>query len=336
MSYSEHKRDKIETAFNSLAVVASHFHDLDPSGDDADDYIETMMVVESLLDCGGVNHRDLVARFRRGRPTEIDGKIVRTGNRDQRTQMGKLRASHDPFYLAEDGVTNGAAMRMLGVALYFPGFEDMIFAANAVARITHATQSGRLAAVLVALRMRQAFMGAPVTSAYGRSEIGDTPNIHELRNDLFIATGLLGFREPSPVEQMLIKVSENRLDFGTPPPSIQWLADNIGFLHAATSSPVAAVAASYMDDETLAFLPEKSHQIEGISDTPPIDLIRQQYDLINADDKDGRACHPRHDADTFYSMLQPIQALAGFRTVKKPHKIFESHRDISMTLAHRW
>lgn len=336
----DNKRHRIISAYEALAKVASHFYRLDDGADDADDFLETMMVTESLIDCGGFNHRDLVARFRRGRRTEFGGKVIWTGNRDKRTQMAKLRNSSDPFYLAEDGITNGAAMRMLGVALYFPNFSDMVYAANAVARITHASSAARMAAVAVALRMRHNFMASlelkgfappPAKNLYLNDE-RDTRNWTVYGTALGKAADMLGLSD-SP----FMKAFQREMS-AVPPMTLNNLAWRTGFMHVATSSPLAAIAATFL--QTYApMLPDSPHQIKDVKeercDTAVVVFNMNFFDPHEAGSQE-RAFVARHDADTFYSMLYPMLALRGVPIDSTNSDVFERFSDVADVLVNRW
>jgi hypothetical protein len=341
----EEKRQKILAAFDALAVVATHFHELEPDEDDADDYLETMMVTESLIECGGFNHRDIVARFRKGRRTEmvaketaevVEGrigtkarfpnKVLWTGNRDPKhTQMGKLRASKDPFYLAEDGITDGAAMRMLGVALYFPSFEEMVYAANAVARITHAHIEARLAAVLVALRCRQYFTGDSVSYERLLKLFDRAICLLNLRND------------DESITRQTFRVCDKFKELPFDDKSrMSLIAREIGFRHIAFSAPVAAVATSL--SSVYPSLPKQPRTIG-------LEGMFSQYDAHSIkwyEESSSVGPFPSYafrgpDADTYYSILYPMLALAGYKVSEGlPNRIFERYRDIADALASRW
>ncbi len=331
----------IRRAFEGLAYVTSHYRRIDPKTEDADDYVETMMVVDSLLERGGVDHRDLVARFRRGRPLKIgDDIVVQGGNRDARSQIAKLRRSEDPMYLAKDGITDGAAMKMLGPALYFTDWRELVYAANFIAAITHASPESRLAAVLVALRTHYAAKNA----------------FRQLRSDLGILTR--AFRAAADMLDLL-KEAEPFLGFleGNSDQLFEGLAEDIGFLHVATSTPVMAVMGSYgvpVSPTTTSFPtqandflhgkgPEKPHSIPGIKNGVTEDVMQRHAAFfgIRVAAQHNRAFVPRHDADTFYSMLIPIAILDGhvsedILTHPLKHDLFERWDDIALKLAARW
>jgi len=335
------KRQIIISAYEALAKVASHFYRLDDGADDADDFLETMMVTESLIDCGGFNHRDLVARFRRGRRTEFGGKVIWTGNRDKQTQMAKLRASGDPFYLAEDGITNGAAMRMLGVALYFPNFSEMVYAANAVARITHASSASRMAAVAVALRMRHMFMWS-----LGLEGFAPPPTKKNLLLNNWTVYGtalqkaadILGLTD-SP----FMKAFQREMS-AVPPAGLDNLAWRTGFMHVASSSPLAAIAATFLGGPghppvSGPALPNSPHQIAGVEqEYCDAAVVQVNWNFFTAEEREqeNRAFAPRHDADTFYSMLYPMLALGGRPLDCTNNDVFERFSDIADAMMRRW
>ena len=129
--------------------------------EDADDYIQTILIARSLTSCGGFDHADLVMRHRSPSGYWIDSKELHPGgvHPAYKGQVAKLRQSDDPLYQATDGVSDGAAMKIAAVAARYTGnFTDLIRNTDRIARITHASIEARLAAVLVALRLRQVFL----------------------------------------------------------------------------------------------------------------------------------------------------------------------------------
>ena len=152
--------------------------------EDADDYIQTILIARSLTSCGGFDHADLVMRHRSPSGYWIDSKELHPGgvHPAYKGQVAKLRQSDDPLYQATDGVSDGAAMKIAAVAARYTGnFTDLILNTDRIARITHASIEARLAAVLVALRLRQVFLNV-------------TPNdMSQLVEEITVATKVLGF-----------------------------------------------------------------------------------------------------------------------------------------------
>jgi len=306
----------IERAFCALASVTTHYNRFDY--EDGDDFIETMMTIESLVANGGVNHRDLVARFRAGRRTEINGRIVTFGNRDATSQMGKLRASKDPFYLATDGQTNGAAMRAMAPAFFFTSFDEMVYATAFISRITHAHPDAQMAAVMMALAYRLAFL-----------ERGDW-SLSDLVVDVSRAMVLLG---PAYERSGLYIVKKLELF----PTSANEIKSDIGFCHSANSSPLAAVIVGRDVQRCYEFLdhgfPPEPHKIWLGSDRY-LDELDDNDSALNHLGTEDRAASTTYDADTFYSMAMPLMAMRE-RGPRK-HGIFESFKELSQELAKRW
>lgn len=307
----------MERAFCGLAAVASHYH-LHFDGEDADDFIETMMVIESLVENGGVNHRDLVARFRRGRPTEINGQVITRGNRDPTSQMTKLRLSRDPFYLASDGATNGAAMRAMAPAFYFTSFDEMVWATVFISRITHSSPVAHMAAVMVAL-------------AYRMSLFEERWKPPDLAMALSRAAGCLS-----------VEHKDAALYFSQwlelPPTSSWQIAEEISFCHSAKSSPLAAVLVGSDVNFCYDFLdhgfPTESEHTIKIGDEKVEPLSGSGTPTTLLEEEPGRASLKRYDADTFYSMAYSLMTMR--HTAPPKHGVFENFRVLTQELAARW
>ena len=149
----------------------------------ADDYVQTILVAKSLTTSGGFDHADLVARHRSRSGYWIDSKELYPGgvHPSYKGQVAKLQQSDDPLYLATDGVSDGATMKVAAVAARYAGnFNDLVHNTDRVAQITHACIEARLAAVLVALRLRQVFLDI------------SPDNMGQLVEELTVATKVLG------------------------------------------------------------------------------------------------------------------------------------------------
>ena len=88
---------------------------------DVDDYIQTLLIGESLVANRGFNHRDLVRRYRTkpghiigGREVAPSGISVR-----YRGQVKKLIDSRAPDFAATDGITSGSAMKVACIAAFY-------------------------------------------------------------------------------------------------------------------------------------------------------------------------------------------------------------------------
>ena len=211
---------------------------------DADDFVQSILVANSLLKSGGFEHADIVQSFRSTPPitmNQIDllpsGIDNRQGNSGKiyKGQIYKLLQSEDPLYLATDGVSDGAAMRTLGIAAFFVNdFNSLVHAAYGIAAVTHASVEAKMSSVLTALRYRQIFMG----------DYFATPMI--LRDQLFKAADLLGVRKSASffLERVALAASITT-KFSSPADQLFQLARCIGMDHLCWSTPVSATFWSF-------------------------------------------------------------------------------------------
>ena len=211
---------------------------------DADDFVQTILVAESLLKCGGFDHSDIVANFRSTPPITMKQSTLfpsgidnRRGNTDKKYkgQIYKLLQSENPFYQASDGVSDGAAMRTLGIGAFFVNdFEGLVFAAYKIAAITHASVEAKMSSVLTALRYRQIFMGDQLA----------TPNT--LRDQLIRAADLLDVRESAKffLERVALAASITSTT-SSPFDQLLQLASQIGVDHICWSTPISATFWSF-------------------------------------------------------------------------------------------
>lgn len=313
---SENFAATIDRALCGLAAVATHYY-RHFDEDDADDFIDTMSTIESLVTNGGINHRDLVARFRAGRRTEICGQIIETGNRDPDSQMAKLRASDDPYYLATDGATNGAAMRAMAPAFFFTDFEEMVYATTFLSRITHAEPVAHVAAVMMAI-------------TYRLSLIDEDTNRTEIASELERALKLL-----TPAHQMEGQYFLQWLK--KPPYYTNEIMTLIGMGHSAKSAPLAAALVGPDVNYCYAFLDhgfptDKPHAIRF--DDESCELKEDDSAALFLEGQPGRASLVRHDADTFYSMAYPLMTMR--HNTPPEHGIFQSFNKLARRLALRW
>lgn len=236
--------DRVHRSLSATAWVAWKYNDsaaADASGD-ADDYVQTMLVAQSLLHCGGFNHADLVRRFRTDPGYKINNVAMGPGGVDGRFagQISKLVASDDPHYKASDGVSDGAAMRMSPVAAFYThDLQQLIHTASSIAEITHASVEARLSAVLVALRQRQVFAG-------------DQPDsMCKLYSDMKFAVELLDLKKESEFfmdrVSRAMKIASATLD---PDELLSKLVQNVGMEHLAWSTPVSACFWSFSGEPT--------------------------------------------------------------------------------------
>lgn len=235
--------------------------------DDADDYVQTILVAKSLTNCGGFDHNDLVSRHRirsghRLGETELYPGGVHPAYRGQ---VAKLQRSKDPLYLATDGASDGAAMKVTAIAGYYvQDFDALIHNTDRIARITHASVEARLAAVLIALRLRQVLLNiAP-------------DNMNQLLEELVAATKILRFGHHA--DFFLARVESARQIASQDAPAtdlLYQLCRQVGMEHLAWSTPVTACFWSFHADtdfskwfrrrcETKMYLPRKRFPISRV------------------------------------------------------------------------
>jgi hypothetical protein len=151
-------KQKIHAGITTLAWVASEYFKINPSWIDADDYIQTMIVFESLVEKHGFDHADLVMRYRAERPTKIAGITIKNNGVDHVGQMHKLKQDPNPLYIDDIGFTPGCAMKAMPLGVWHKKFDDTVLLADNITRITHGTAEARLVGVLTALRYRHALL----------------------------------------------------------------------------------------------------------------------------------------------------------------------------------
>ena len=225
--------------------------------EDADEYIQTIVIARSLLRCKGVNHIDTVKSLRSNPNAKISHfgpgglKLSQLKPGERRGAIYKLLESDENEYLAVDGITDGAAMRTLPLAAAFgDDFNKLVLATNRISRITHASIEARLSAILVALRFRQI--------------IFNTEGNHwTLISSMVKAVELLGAKKSSTFFlnrcKLAAKIIESNL--GTEKTLLSLVA-NIGMKHFAWSTPIAAVFWSYaFDKDFTRWLPPRSNRI---------------------------------------------------------------------------
>lgn len=160
---------RVVNAFNANGWYAYRY-----AGDylfDADDYVQTMIISKSLIASKGFNHQDIVSRlkqkpgYRTPRGVELMAGGYQPGYLESSDPRNKnaiwfLSRSNEKLYLAKSGLTDGAAMRVAGIAAYYTeSFEKMVEVVNNISRITHSFAEARIAAILVAIRFHDIFNG---------------------------------------------------------------------------------------------------------------------------------------------------------------------------------
>lgn len=299
---------------------------------DADDYVQTILVAESLIENSGFNHLDIVSKFKAVPPILMNNCKLEPGgikakglgtkkNINYKGQISKLILSNDPCYKAKDGVSDGAAMRTLGIGAYFANdFKALVFAAYEIAAITHGSTEARLSAVLTALRYRQIFL----------QDIFASPS--SLYAQIVEASRILGLGDSA---NFFLKRSKTAASiatkFNNPARQLFQLSRFIGIDHLCWSTPIAATFWTFHCEENykkwFKGINYKSINIPNTS-TPngsPI-LINHKTYLERQREEDVRHlkcinefeefmnCHEYHygkwiDIDTFFSIA--ISMLSG-------------------------
>jgi hypothetical protein len=224
---------KLNSALIAIAKI-SYIYSIEGSDDeeilDVDDYIQTILIGESLVANHGFNHKDLVRRYRT-RPGHIIGgrRVAASGISSwYRGQIKKLIDSQDIEFRAVDGITSGSAMKVACIAAFYALDMDELFVnTDRITRITHESVDARLAALMTTLRYRQIFLGIDssvadlreaLISAKQKLKINDS----EFFFELFDVGASLVDKFSDPVE-LLIEL--NRV---------------VGLSHLATSVPISA------------------------------------------------------------------------------------------------
>lgn len=229
---------RLQDALTALAKISLVFCGDGASADevlDVDDYIQTVLIGESLVANRGFNHRDLVRRYRTKPGHIFAGREVAASGISSRYkgQVKKLIDSRDPGFQATDGITSGSAMKVACIAAFFLGdFATLVDNTDRITRITHNSMDARLAALLVTLRFRQIFLEEDdCTDDLRRALVRAIAQLEIANSGFFLETFDQG--------AILVKKSmdSTRLLAG--------LNEVIGLSHIATSVPIAACLWSF-------------------------------------------------------------------------------------------
>lgn len=304
-------RTKVQSGLTTLAWVSAEYFKINKDWLDADDYIQTMIILESFVAKNGYDHADLVARFRVDRPTQILGNPVPRNGADHKGQLSKLRASADPMYLAKDGVTSGCAMKSMPMGIWHREFHNTIFMADAVTRVTHGTTEARLVGVLAALRYRHAFL-----------EIDDP---EKLVQDWTSAAKMLCLHG-TPAWIQVNKAVTRALavvkgSWGTE--ALRRLLNQVGLMYFAWSCPVSAIFWSYVLDPAFKSIfqyvgSDKKFTVKGEEILVSNDVLNEYTGTVTQYHKGAMAwlTDPaktgRQDSDTFFSIAFSIAAVRSY------------------------
>jgi len=245
---------KIHDAIAIMAWVTMKYI----NGNDADDYVQTLIIAQSLIKHQGFNHRDLVKRYRKKTKYLFKNKALHNFNpggvsKRYRGQLYKLNKSKNPLYTARTGVTTGAAMKILPiVAFYLLDYEALIQNTDNIVKVTHYTIEARLSAILVALRYRQVLL-----------------NTHNTTDDLLRefkrAIQILGFGSQSRFFlQQVIRAKKITDKIDNPEHLLIELAREVGLDYLAWSTPISATFWSFKADTSCygLFNPEGEGKIK--------------------------------------------------------------------------
>ena len=299
--------------------------------------------------CNGVVHRDLVARHRGPTDYRLDGDLLGPSgvHQDYKGQAFKLLQSNDPLYEASDGVSDGAAMKIgAAAAFYVHDFRALVENTDRIARITHATVEARLAALLVALRLRQVLLGI------------DPDNMNCLVDELAEASELLNFRDRAGFFMGRVdRAREIASQKVSPRKLLYLLSQKVGMEHLAWSTPVSACFWSFHQDsdygkwfrhrkEKRLYLPRPRWGISRVIDGGTLersvheDDVRHLHAIGQLDEY--RQSHGHHwgksvDIDTFFSIaISILAARHGLDTVAgEVAQAAECFGDDLMALAER-
>ncbi len=202
---------------------------------DVDDYIQTVLIGESLVANRGFNHRDLVRRYRTKPGHIIDGREVAASGISAwyRGQVRKLIDSRDLDYISHDGITSGSAMKVACIAAFYArDFGALIDNTDRITCITHGSIEARLAALLTVLRYYQIYVGLESSASDLRAMYVEAAARRNIEGGEFflelVDTGLTVIAAKHDPQRTLIEL--NKI---------------IGLSHAATSVPIAAALWSF-------------------------------------------------------------------------------------------
>ncbi len=284
---------------------------------DADEYVQTLIIAQSLIKNRGFNHRDLVKRYASKTDFIFNNSALHEFNsggvsKHYRGQIYRLKKSGNPLYLAKTGVTDGAAMKVLPiVAYYLFDFEALVTNTDRIVKVTHYAIEARLSAVLVVLRYRQLLLGFEDTT-------------DDLIRDFMAAIKILGFENESHFFVNLVlkakKITDNQQDAES---LLAQLAKEIGLDYLAWSTPISACFWSFRaTDEFYRFFNPKNDKVITINQTS-IDantldkrvLSSYEKQLIKIGQyKSHLQAHGYHwkdkiDIDTFFSIAFSLVAV---------------------------
>ena len=230
---------KIQLSLETIAWTNARFAEITNTPEDCDDYVQTLNIAKSLITSGGYNQKDVIKKLTSRPGYTLNGWTVPPAGRytHDQSQCSKLFRSGEHSYFAIDGMTDGAAMRIAPLAAWYgDNLENLVTAVNKCSRITHAALEARLAAILVALRIRQLLFRTEKNSIYNLLK-----EFEEAKEILGANKGkTTNFFSRRLYEAAIIGETKQDKD-----QCIHSLAKNIGITQLAWTTPITAVIWSF-------------------------------------------------------------------------------------------
>ena len=285
--------------FNSIASIA--WTSLQYGAiEDADEYFQTITIANSLILNNGFDHKDLVGRFRKSIQLK-SGVVISPGGTSEKYkgQISKLAASDDDLYMANDGVSDGAAMRTAAVAsIYYNDFVKMIVNNDHIAQITHFSAEARMSACLCVIRLKQALHPYKIFSPT------------DLLSEFKYAIKILGLEDKCGFFFDRCELAcQIALSTCSPFDQIVLLNKNIGLDHLSWSTPISAVFWTFHGDCNFKFW--LSHNSE-------------KQILIPIKTSEGKDAYCKLDATT-YSDVNRQKDIAHLKEINEYQSFMNSH-----------
>lgn len=298
---------------------------------DADDFVQTMLIAKSLIDRGGFDHADIVRRYREKPGYCLHGHEIGPSGlaNEYHGQISKLIRSHDKMYLAEDGISDGAAMKIVPiVAFYLSDFTSMVKHIDLISRITHASTEARMSALLIALRLYQIIL----QNHDSKEELLDLLN-RSMRILKWTNGANFMMERIRKASNLAEKYTNSKL-------LLLKLAEEIGIGHLAWSTPVTACFWSFCGCTNYNQWFEYQNQDEIDIDGTKIGTRILKKSVFEEDRnyleqiqrlEEFQASHGHHwrksiDVDTFFSIaFSLIAAEHGIDSIKKECNQAEQH-----------
>lgn len=301
-------RLKVQAGLSALAFVAHEYTKINPKWVDADDYIQTMIIFESLVAKGSFDHADLVARFRVDRPTKVAGFPVYKNGANHTGQMHRLRQDPNPLYQAATGFTSGCAMKSLPMGVWYREQHQTYFLADRITKVTHGTDEARIVGLLAAMRYRHALL-----------EI-DNPEL--LIEDTARAAKMIGLHGSTAWFQVhsTMRRAADVIAGSWGLEALRRLMRRVGMMYLSWSCPVSAIFWSYkIDPSFLKIFMHVGSDKKFTLDGEQVLLDKDVYDWyaahLTANHPEGKSWLEdpektgRQDSDTFFSIAFSVAAV---------------------------